>query len=237
MTYINLCRWNAVSAGVGDFVVGAADTNCFTPAQMAAVDGNVYYYMAKLGKQFEYGSGVYNSSGTILHRTTILNFSVSNHDTSPVNFASPPLVDVFPSPSSSLEQGQFPSGTTILFYQASAPTGWTKLVTQNDKLIRVVSGTGGVAGGTNAFSSVMAQSVVGGTAISIAQMPSHTHSYQSPVGLASAELDAAPGADAGPGSTAAGTAATTGTQGGGATHNHTITMDIAYIDIILAKKN
>jgi hypothetical protein len=59
------------------------------------------------------------------------------------------------------EAGSFPAGTVMLFYQAAAPTGWTKLTTQNDKALRVVSGNGGVAGGSNPFSTVMAQTVVG----------------------------------------------------------------------------
>ena len=42
----------------------------------------------------------------------------------------------------------------VTFFQASAPTNWTKLTTQNDKALRVVSGgTGGTAGGTVGFSS------------------------------------------------------------------------------------
>lgn len=47
-----------------------------------------------------------------------------------------------------------PSGTTMLFYQAAAPTGWTKVTTHNDKSLRVVSGTGGGSGGSTAFTSV-----------------------------------------------------------------------------------
>jgi hypothetical protein len=48
-----------------------------------------------------------------------------------------------------------PSGTVILFYQASAPTGWTKLTTQNDKALRIVSGTGGGAGGSISTSTTL----------------------------------------------------------------------------------
>ena len=41
------------------------------------------------------------------------------------------------------------AGTIMLFCQAAAPTGWTKITTQNDKALRIVSGTtGGTAGGT-----------------------------------------------------------------------------------------
>jgi len=47
----------------------------------------------------------------------------------------------------------FPSGTVMVFYQASAPTSWTQVTTNNDKGLRVVSGTGGGTGGTHAFSS------------------------------------------------------------------------------------
>jgi hypothetical protein len=47
----------------------------------------------------------------------------------------------------------FPSGTKMVFAQASAPTGWTQDTSNNDKALRVVSGSGGGTGGTHAFSS------------------------------------------------------------------------------------
>lgn len=49
----------------------------------------------------------------------------------------------------------FPSGTRLLFQQTSAPTGWTKITTHNDKTLRVVSGTAS-NGGSTAFSTVFA---------------------------------------------------------------------------------
>jgi len=64
-----------------------------------------------------------------------------------------------------------PAGAIMLFYMGAAPTGWTKITTQNDKALRVVSGSGGVAGGTNAFSAVMAQVNTGGHTLSAAEMP------------------------------------------------------------------
>lgn len=50
----------------------------------------------------------------------------------------------------------FPAGTSMLFYDATAPTGWTA-ESINDRALRVVSsgGTGGSTGGTTAFSSVL----------------------------------------------------------------------------------
>lgn len=50
-----------------------------------------------------------------------------------------------------------PAGTVMVFYQETAPTGWTKVATVNDKALRVVSGsTGGTTGGTVALSAGLA---------------------------------------------------------------------------------
>ncbi len=50
----------------------------------------------------------------------------------------------------------FPAGTALIFFQAAAPTGWTKSSANNDKAIRIVSGTGGGTGGSTAFSTIFA---------------------------------------------------------------------------------
>lgn len=46
-----------------------------------------------------------------------------------------------------------PSGTRMMFFQAAVPTGWTQVTDHNDKMIRIVSGTGGGSGGTNDVST------------------------------------------------------------------------------------
>lgn len=46
-----------------------------------------------------------------------------------------------------------PAGTDMAFFQATAPTGWTKQAVQNDKILRVISGSGGGSGGTIATST------------------------------------------------------------------------------------
>lgn len=56
----------------------------------------------------------------------------------------------------------FPTGTAMLFQQTSAPTGWTKSTTHNDKALRVVNGTVS-SGGTTAFSTAMGTPSVSGT--------------------------------------------------------------------------
>jgi len=50
-----------------------------------------------------------------------------------------------------------PVGSKMLFYQASAPAGWTKITTDNNKTLRVVSGAGGGSGGTNSFTSAFTE--------------------------------------------------------------------------------
>lgn len=78
----------------------------------------------------------------------------------------------------------FPSGTAMLFAQTSAPTGWTKSTTHNNKALRLVSGTAG-SGGSAAFTtafgtpsvsgSVSLSGSVGNTTLSTAQLSSHNH--------------------------------------------------------------
>jgi len=92
-----------------------------------------------------------------------------------------------------------PSGSVMIFYQASAPTGWTKQTTHNDKSLRVVSGTGGGSGGSTAFTSVFtsrtpsgsvsssfsgstngasANITVEGSTLSTQQLANHGHSFE-----------------------------------------------------------
>jgi hypothetical protein len=70
-----------------------------------------------------------------------------------------------------------PQGTKMIFYQATAPAGWTLITSVNDKFLRIVSGGGGSTGGTVAASTSLAHShtVAGHTHTG----PSHTHSISS----------------------------------------------------------
>mgnify|MGYP001569355156 CR=1 FL=1 len=123
-------------------------------------------------------------------------------------------------------------GTIALFQQTAAPTGWTKVATQNDKCLRVVSGAAGT-GGATAFSSVFgAGKVVGGTAISVAQMPAHQHTADSVIFNAGTSSPTTGGAGS-----VTGTSQAIPLQGGGATHDHTLSLDLQFVDIILAQKD
>jgi len=130
------------------------------------------------------------------------------------------------------------SGTVMLFFQAAAPTGWTQVTTQNNKALRVVSGTGGGTGGTVAFTTAFASKsvagTVGSTTLTTSQIPSHTHNVSG-----NRVQGIAGGGDYGSGS---GASTTSSGTGGGSSHDHTfsgtaIDLAVQYIDLIVASKN
>lgn len=71
----------------------------------------------------------------------------------------------------SLTGGEIPTGTVMAFFQEAAPTGWTQVVTENDKLLRVVSGTGGGTGGDWEISGLS----IDGHALLENELPPHRH--------------------------------------------------------------
>jgi hypothetical protein len=127
----------------------------------------------------------------------------------------------------------FPAGTLMLFVQTSAPTGWTKSTTHNNKALRVVSGTAG-SGGSVAFTTAFAAGTLtftsGGHAITTAEMPAHTHS-QNASGFGVTMVASMTGS--------LGTS-TTGSTGGDGVHTHGITgpsLAVNYVDCIIASKD
>lgn len=146
-------------------------------------------------------------------------------------------------PGSKQKIGQsFPRGTTMLFVQASAPAGWTRVTSNDDSLLRVVAtavpGTGGTNGFVEAFNS---QTTTGAHALTITEMPAHNHAgssanttwrYYTP--------DADVGVQAPSGSSVVGAESainlSIASQGGGGAHSHTMTTEIKYVDTIVAVK-
>lgn len=79
-------------------------------------------------------------------------------------------------------EAAFSSGTKMLFQQTSAPTGWTKDTANDNKALRIVSGTVGTGGSvafTTAFASQSVSGTVGSTTLTTAQIPSHNHNANS----------------------------------------------------------
>jgi hypothetical protein len=154
--------------------------------------------------------------------------------------------------------GSIPAGTIMSFFQAAAPTGWTQLGSQNNKGIRIVSGTGGGTGGTIAFSTLFSPTAtysgsinitsgqVGDTALSTAQLASHSHLVNVN------QCGCWPGSSDNDRQTSeaytTGRTRNTQTEGSNGVHSHSLVgaaaggnfvsnFDLQYIDMILATKN
>lgn len=235
-TVNNICRFTATAGGVGPFVVSSAPAGHKTPSAAAAVNAKLYHYFAQSsdGLVFEEGWGTWDQAGNRLLRTDI--FANSDDTEDVVDFAAAPTVDLFPSPMPTLEAevAGMSSGARTLFYMAAAPLGWTKLVTDNDKALRVVSGTGGGSGGSVAFSTLFGRTQVDSHALSLGELTNHAHTYSdsdsefvvgTPTGLspdASARMVT--------------TTRTTSSVGGGGGHVHGLDMRVQYLDLIICEK-
>lgn len=175
-----------------------------------------------------------DDTGTLVIKTGVTpTEAMSISDAQVVTFVNPPVgVDAFA------------SGTTLVFAQTAAPTGWTKSTTHNNKALRIVSGTAG-SGGTVAFTTAFASKPVAGTidnttaggSISVSgsvgsttlgtnEIPSHNHiqglgndggvtgRYGNATGLSSVRIDYDGAANNGT------QAVYVSSTGGGGSHNH-----------------
>jgi hypothetical protein len=82
----------------------------------------------------------------------------------------------------SIRKNVFPSGTSMLFQQSAAPTGWTKQTTHNDKALRLTSGSVGT-GGSSAFSTVFGKTATDSFTLTNSHLPA---SISSSAGTAAA---------------------------------------------------
>jgi len=160
----------------------------------------------------------------------------------------------------------FDSGTLMLFQQTTAPTGWTKQTTHDNKALRVVTGTAS-SGGSNTFSGVFNTAVaVSGTSnnstvtisgstaghtLSLSEIPSHRHLEGGHV-----EFGTGDSVSAGVRNTGNDSGARryyTDYQGGGGSHSHSagtlagdnhshtytsdLELNVQYVDLIIAAKD
>lgn len=131
----------------------------------------------------------------------------------------------------------FSSGTRMFFFQASAPTGWTKLTTSayNEAAIRMTTGTGGGTGGSDNFSTVFSSSrSTESHTLTLSQIPSHTHTYTTTNNKTGGGISQDP-YNRWIGN---GTTVSTGSAGSGGGHSHTIDdMNIKYMNTIVCEKD
>jgi hypothetical protein len=146
----------------------------------------------------------------------------------------------------------FPAGTAMIFKQTAAPTGWTKVLTDDNSGLRVVTGTAST-GGTVGFTTAFASQAVSGTnslgavtatTLSTAQLASHGHSIDGSF-LRPSDSGYIPG-DSGP-YNGNPQGASANANGSGASHTHSFTqptftgtainLAVKYVDVIVATKN
>lgn len=120
------------------------------------------------------------------------------------------------------------------WFQASAPTNWTKLTSHDNKSLRIVSGSGGGSGGSVNFDTVFARTATDGHALSIGEMPSHDHTYTRPHPIDGSGVHPT---GSGRGDPTTVTASTTSATGSGTAHTHDIDLRVKYVDLILCSKN
>ncbi len=143
---------------------------------------------------------------------------------------------------------EFAPGTLMLFQQTAAPTGWTKETTHNDKALRIVTGTPSNSG-NDAFSTVFGVSKVATAHVLVeSELPSHRHLMFAALTSTDVDLNNSQQVAEAFGivspehykMTKTATAATVGrsaTAGSDGSHIHTLTMDLSYVDLILARKD
>lgn len=160
----------------------------------------------------------------------------------------------------------FPANTLMLFVQTSAPSGWTKVTTYNNKALRIVSGAAGTGGSVDFTTAFASQAVtgtvstsisaisgtigaIGATTLTTDQIPSHTHGINN-VGEGTGTTPV------GSNEALSGIRYTTTATGGGGSHTHsspsftfnsgtatssftgtTINLAVSYVDVIIAIKN
>jgi hypothetical protein len=140
-----------------------------------------------------------------------------------------------------------PAGTKMMFQQTSAPTGWTKDTTHNDKALRIVSGTVS-SGGATAFTSVFGSGKsTASYTLTTADIPSHSHAVTDPGHVHSGAWSAFQNNTAGGvpplsggnnvDTGSAGTGISIQNTGGGGGHSHSLSLDLQYVDVIVATKD
>ena len=156
-----------------------------------------------------------------------------------------------------------PAGTRMLFQQTSAPSGWTKDTSLNNRALRLVSGSVGNGGSTSfadAFNASRSTSggSVHGHILSQSEIPSHYHlafrsgnhgQLRNGTNMSSNNY---PGSGSGAGNlyesyniSASGSVSNVGrtsSVGSNSSHGHGFTnpnfnLNVAYTDVIIATKN
>jgi hypothetical protein len=238
-----------------DYFSGNGSTTAFTLSRPVA---SVAQVEAVIDNVVQNPSSAYTVSSNTITFTSAPLSGTNNiyvRYTSPITQVIAPGQGTVTSSAFASGASEFASGTVLLFQQTSAPTGWTKSTTHNDKALRVVSGSassGGSVAFTTAFTSQAVSGSVGtsgATTLSTSQIPSHTHNLTAPVVWSTYSGGNPPTLFSG--TTSAANSGTPGywnqpdNTGGGGSHTHpggsftgtAINLAVQYVDVIIATKD
>jgi len=153
-----------------------------------------------------------------------------------------------------------PSATAMVFYQDTAPTGWTIVAAVDEHALRLSKGSvaggeaAGAVGGTSNFSTVFGLQAVDGYSLLAADIPTHVHTMAHTHGAgtyavpgvgpgqgsaAFAGAGSAAGSESVTGNSAASSASNTGagTGLGGGSHAHDVELRVKWAACIVAAKD
>ena len=136
------------------------------------------------------------------------------------------------------------NGLPMLFQTTTAPTGWTKETTHNNKALRLQTGTV-TTGGADSFTTVFGSGTHRATnshTLTTSQIPSHSHVENANAGEnIHITGGGAPTAITFPLSATINQSASllsTAVTGGGGSHSHNIdSIDLQFVDVIIATKD
>lgn len=122
-----------------------------------------------------------------------------------------------------------PTGSKTIWYNTSAPSGWSA-VALNDYAVKIVTtGSGGVTSGSVAYSTLYARTATDSHTLTIPEIPAHTHTYSQIIaGVTNPNLSVGGGAF---------TTGTSSSTGGGGGHTHDIDMRVLTAAFTLCSKD
>jgi hypothetical protein len=220
-------RETTITTGTGPILTTGVTPPGFQPFRAFMMFGDTFWYAIVMpGSDWETGLGTYTSTNTIT-RTSV--FESSNGGAT-VNFGVGSK-DIFICQPASQAQPALPSGTLMLFQQTAAPIYWTKQTTHNDKALRIVSGTASSGGAATFSTALTGPDSTNFTTITQSTMASHVHGYTAPSAV---WLNVGPGASS---ENVSSVAANTTSIGADGSHAHTYTINVLYVDLIIASKD
>lgn len=123
-----------------------------------------------------------------------------------------------------------PTGSSTIWYNASAPSGWTAIALNDYALKLVSNGSGGVWTGSVAYSTLFNRTATDSHTLTVSEIPSHTHDYT--ILLAGVHPTGSGRNDPSAASTTQ-----TGATGGGNGHTHGLDMRVLTAAFVLASRD